>query len=116
MARRYRRQKFKLKLRKNTIYSIFSFGLILTGLLFLLSFSWSGENFIKINDYLNRYLGFISILFPVALILFGFLFLKLRIFLSRPNVAIGFLLFFASSLALLKSGMIGISLFQFLSD
>ena len=32
-------------------------------------------------------------MFPLVLIFFGFLFLRLKIFISKPNVAIGFLLF-----------------------
>ncbi|HZQ29725.1 MAG TPA: DNA translocase FtsK 4TM domain-containing protein, partial [Patescibacteria group bacterium] len=116
MARHYKKHKFKFKLKKNTIYSIFAFGLVLSGLLLLLSFSRSGDSFIKLNDYLDHYFGFLSVLFPVVLILFGFLFLRLRVFVSRPNVAIGFLLFFLSTLALAKGGRVGDYLFQFLSD
>ncbi len=116
MARRYRRQRFKFKLKKGTIYSIFSFFLILTGSLFLLSFSRSGESLIRLNNILDRYFGFLSILFPFVLIFFGFFFLRLRIFLSRPNVAIGFLLFFTCVLAILKGGVVGYYIFQFLAD
>lgn len=116
MARRYRRTKFKLKLKKNTVYSIFSFSLILIGLLFLLSFSQSGESFIEINNILNQYFGPTSILFPVSLILLGFLLLRLKMFLSKPNVSIGFLLFFGSLMAITRSGEIGLYFFEFLSD
>src|SRR3989344_3584496 len=118
MARRrhYRRQKFKLKLKKTTIYSIFSFGLIISGLILLLSFSKSQPSFILITQYLNKYFGSISILFPITLILLGFLFLKLRFFLSRPNVSIGFLLLFLSLDALLRSGAVGEYLFSVLAD
>ncbi len=118
MARKkhYRRQKFKLKLKKNTIYSIFSFGLIISGLILLLSFSKSQPSFVLINQYLDKYFGLISILFPITLILLGFLFLKLKFFLSRPNVSIGFLLLFLSLGALLKSGVIGEYLFKALAD
>ena len=118
MARRrhYRKQKFKLKLKKTTIYSIFSFGLIISGLILLLSFSKSQPSFILITQYLNKYFGSISILFPITLILLGFLFLKLRFFLSRPNVSIGFLLLFLSLDALLRSGAVGEYLFSVLAD
>lgn len=115
MARRYR-QRFKLKLKKDTIYSIFSFGLILTGLLLLLSYSRGGSTFTKLNDLLDRYFGILSILFPFSLLFLGFLFLRLKLFISRPNVAIGFLIFFASASGLTRSGTVGLFLFQFLSD
>ncbi len=118
MARRkhYRKNKFKLKLKKNTVYSIFAFGLILGGLLLFLSFSKSGASFTIVNDLLSRYFGLFSILFPLALILLGFFFLKLKIFISRPNVAVGFLLFFISILGLFKGGIVGDRLYGILAD
>lgn len=118
MARRrfYRKRRFRLKLRKETIYTIFSLGLILAGALLLLSFSRSGPSFILIQNFLEKYFGVTSWLFPIVLILFGFLFSKLRIFLSRPNVAIGFFLVFICLTALAKSGTVGVSLFSFLSE
>lgn len=118
MARRrfYRKRRFRLKLRKETIYAIFSLGLILVGALLLLSFSRSGPSFILIQNFLEKYFGVTSWLFPIVLILFGFLFSKLRIFLSRPNVAIGFSLVFICLTALAKSGTVGASLFSFLSE
>src|SRR3989338_1180183 len=72
--------------------------------------------FILINKYLDEYFGLISILFPITLILLGFLFLKLKFFLSRPNVSIGFLLLFLSLDALLRSGAVGEYLFSVLAD
>lgn len=118
MARRkhYRKNKFKFKLKKNTVYSIFAFFLILSGLLFFLSFSKSGPSFITINETLNRYFGLFSLLFPLALILLGFFFLRLKMFLSRPNVAVGFILFFVSIIGLFKGGSIGESLYKILAD
>jgi len=40
----------------------------------------------------------------------------MKIFLSKPNVAIGFLLFFVSLLSVTKSGLLGSYIFQFLAD
>ncbi len=116
MARHYRKRKFKFKLKSSTVYSIVSFGLILTGLLLLLSFSKSGNSFIELNNLLTVYFGFMSLFFPVLLIILGFFLLRLKMFLSRPNVSIGFLIFFLSSTAIVKSGLTGKYLFAFLSD
>jgi len=119
MARRhhYRRRKFKLKLKKQTVYSIFSFGLILAGLMLLLSFFTKGQpTFITINNGLKTHFGPLAILSPFVLILFGFLFLGLKLFFSRLNVSIGFLLFFLSLDALTKGGTVGVYLFSILSD
>lgn len=118
MARRkhYKKRKLKLKLKKSTVYSIFSFGLILLGLIFLLSFTKSQSSFILVNNTLEKFFGTVSFLFPLLLILMGFLFLRLRFFLSRANVSIGFFLFFVSVSALLKGGLLGIYLFRMLAD
>ena len=114
--RHYSRQKFKIKLKKNTVYSIFAFLVILSGLLFGLSFSRSGASFISINDYLVSYFGALAILFPILLILLGFFFLKLRFVLSKPNVIVGFLIFFFSLLGLSKEGALGAYLQNVLTD
>ncbi|MBI2195724.1 MAG: DUF87 domain-containing protein [Candidatus Levybacteria bacterium] len=117
MARRhYRRRKFKLRLKNETVYSIFSFGLILAGIILGLSFSRSVESLVLVNDILNSYFGSVSYLFPLVLILFGFLFLRLKLFLSRPHVALGFLIVFVALDGLLKDGILGNYLFQVLAD
>jgi S-DNA-T family DNA segregation ATPase FtsK/SpoIIIE len=118
MARRrhYSRHKFKVKLKKNTVYSIFAFLLILAGLLLGLSFTRNGNSFITLNDYLTRYLGKVAILFPVLLVLLGFFFLKLKFFLSKPNVAIGALIFYVCLLGLTSEGMAGLRLHQALAN
>ena len=112
----YRRSRLKLKLKKGTIYSIFAFGFIVAGLILLLSFTKNGSSFLFINNLLDRYFGNNSYLFPFVLIFFGFLFLKLKLFLSGINVSIGFLLFFLSLSALTHSGMVGREFFGILSD
>ena len=113
--RHYSRHKFKIKLKKNTVYSIFAFLVILSGLLLALSFTRSGSSFISLNDYLLLRLGYLAILLPVFLVVLGFFFLKLKFFLSKPNVTIGFLIFFVSLLGLTKQGTSGIYLHQVLS-
>ncbi len=118
MARRkyHHRRNFKVKLRKETIYTIFALGFLAVGGLLLLSFLKSGTSFEKINNLLQVYFGWVSIFTPIVFILFGFFFLRLKMALSRPNVAIGFLLFFISLSSLIKSGTVGLSLFITLAD
>ena len=119
MARRKhyrRRSKLRIKLKKGTVYSIFAFGFIVLGLILLLSFTKNGASFVFMNSLLERYFGSVSFLFPFVLIFFGFLFLKLRMFLSGLNVSLGFLLFFVSISALTGSGVVGKELFRVLSD
>lgn len=117
MARRhYKRRKLKIKLRKQTIYTIFSFGFIAAGALLFLSFSQSGETFTMVNNLLKLQFGWTSLLFPFSLIFFGFFFSRIKMFLSSPNVSFGFLLFYISLLALTRQGVAGEALFAAFSD
>jgi DNA segregation ATPase FtsK/SpoIIIE, S-DNA-T family len=111
----YRKSKLKFKLKKGTIYSVFAFGLVVVGLLLLLSFTRNGNSFIFMNNLLDRYFGGISFLFPFVLIFFGFLFLRIKV-LSGINISVGFLLFFLSLSALIQAGLIGKELFKILAD
>src|SRR3990167_7122620 len=111
-----RRVKFRIKLKKKTIYTIFAFGLILTGLLLFLSFTGSGSTFIYINTFIRQYFGPFSFFLGFVLILFGFLFFKTKFALSRPNVALGFLIVFGSAIVLFRSGYVGALLFANVSD
>jgi S-DNA-T family DNA segregation ATPase FtsK/SpoIIIE len=114
--RHYSKQKFKVKLKKNTVYSIFAFGVILSGLLFGLSFTKSSPSFVAINDYLSAYFGALAILFPIVLILLGFFFLKLKFALSKPNVIVGFLIFFLCLLGVSKEGSMGLAFNRVIAD
>lgn len=117
MARRhYQKHKLKIKLKKNTVYSIVAFLVILGGFLLGLSYTRNGSSFTSLNDYVIAYFGMLGLLLPVLLVLFGFFFLKLKFFLSKPNVAIGFLIFFVSLLGLAKAGSSGLYLNQLLSE
>lgn len=107
------RKKGKLKLKKNTVYTLFAVGLFLaTGLVFL-SFMGNGSSSDRINEVLSAKFGGLSILFPFLLFFFAFLMLRLKkFFLSRANVAFGFLVFFASLLGLTRAGTIGEGMFR----
>jgi S-DNA-T family DNA segregation ATPase FtsK/SpoIIIE len=117
MARRhYKKHKLKIKLKKNTVYSIVAFLLILSGLLVGLSYTRNGSSFISLNDSLIAYFGMLGLLLPLLMVLFGFFFLKLKLFLSKPNVAVGFLVFFVSLLGLSRAGSTGLYLHDLLAE
>lgn len=111
-----RRSGKRMKLKSRTIYSLFSFGLIVSGLLLLFSFVRNGESMIMVNTLLTDRFGWTAILFPFLLIFLGFLFMRLQLVLSKPHISIGYLLFFVSLLAITKEGTAGISIFKTLSD
>lgn len=114
--RRYRRGKVKFKLKKTTVYSIFSFGLIIAGIILFVSFTRSQPSLDILVDEIERYFGWTGFLLALTLIFFGFMFLRLKMFISRPNVAVGFLLFFISIDALSKGGLVGDYLFRTIAD
>lgn len=111
-----RRKGHKIKLRKKTIYTLFGIGFFLIGLLLLVSYSKSGEAMVIINNLLTSRFGGIGFLAPFVFIFFGFYFFHMKMAISRPNVAIGFLLFFVSLLGVTKSGTIGQEIFRILEE
>lgn len=110
-----RRKKFKVKLKTETIYTLFALGFLVAGLLGFLSFTKSGEVFIAINDLLVRYFGGLRFIFPFIFIFFGLLFLRMKAFISRPHIAIGYTIAFISLVGLLQTGLIGMRLFNILA-
>ena len=114
--RHYQKQKFKIKLKKNTVYSIFAFGVVLSGILLGSSFTKTGPTLTSINEYVKAYFGFLSFLLPIFLIILGFFFLRLKLFLSRPNVTVGFFILLLSLLGLTKEGMVGGYLNQLIAE
>ena len=111
-----KRLKFRVKLKKKTIYTIFGFGSILLSVFIFLSFIASGPSFEYINSLIRGYFGPFSFFLPIVFILFGFLFFRLKFSLSRPNVAVGFMLVYVSVVMLFRSGYVGAALFQNISD
>ncbi|MEN9408003.1 MAG: hypothetical protein RLZZ455_1219 [Candidatus Parcubacteria bacterium] len=113
-TRRKRSTKFKLK--KNTIYNIFAVGSFLLSVLLFLSFTKSGDSMIIINDMLSGSFGGFSIVIPLFLVFLGLFFLRLKSYISRPNVSIGFLLATVSLMSLFRTGVFGTRMYQILSE
>ena len=84
--RKSHRKGFKLKLKKNTVYTLFALGaLLVSGLLFL-SFFNSGGSAEAINQQLVEKFGGMSFLFPFVPFFFAFLFFYLELILFLDNV------------------------------
>ena len=110
-----RRKKFKLK--KKTVYSIFAIGSFVASGLLLVSFAKSGDSAVNINNLIQSKFGGAAFLFPFVFLFFGFFLLQLKKkFISRPNVFIGYALFFLSILGVTKSGSYGMGLFNILAE
>jgi S-DNA-T family DNA segregation ATPase FtsK/SpoIIIE len=111
-----RKKPLKLKLKKKTVYTIFSLGFFLVGVLFLLAIIHSSDSTMIINSWAHDKFGSLGILFPFALFFFGFLFLRMKMYLSQVNVTVGYMLIFISLLGLTRSGVIGQQVFSILQQ
>lgn len=107
--RKYHKRKgFKLKLRKDTVYTLSAVFLIFAGLALLLSYSNRGNLLITLNAYLTGYFGPIAFVVPINLMLLGLAMARIKAKFTKPTVVIGFLVLSLSLLGLIKSGAIGI--------
>ncbi len=113
----YKKRGGKLKLKTNTVYTLFAIGFfLLTGLLFM-SYLQNGESSQKINQMLRDKFGGAAFLFPFVPFFFAFLFLHLKkFFLSKINVAFGYLVFFISVVGVTRSGTVGSGMFRILQE
>lgn len=114
---RRRAKPFKLKLKKKTIYTLFAIGCFLAASILLLSFSKRGPASLAINLMLGDKFGSLAFMFPLAFVFLGFLFLHMkRVYLSRLNVSLGYILFFTSLLSLTRTGAIGREIFSIFAE
>jgi len=112
----------KLKINKNTIFNIFGFILIGSGLVFLLSYAKnianedSGKVLFKINQFFVGKFGGLSIIIPFIMILLSaHLFNSKKLKIIKPNVTGGIIMVFISLLGIFKSGEYGKLMFDNLS-
>lgn len=111
---RYRKRSlFKLKLRKQTIYSIFSLGMLgVAGLMLVAAFFPRGSILINLDAVFSMYFGWGRIFFAFTLIQSALLFSKIKIAPARPNAIIGFFLILCALLGLSQAGVVGQTLFS----
>ncbi len=111
-----RKKPLKLKLKKKTVYNIFSLGFFLAGLLFLFALINKSESTLVASTKLEQMFGPLAVLFPFALFCFGFLFLRLKTYLSQLNVTVGYMLVFVSLVGLVRSGSVGAEIYSILEE
>ncbi len=102
------KRAFKFKLKPATIYSIVQITFFSLSALVLISFLRQGGALILINNFLWDYLNWSSWLLPFVFLSFGFLVSKYKTPLGQPNVVVGYLLFFVSTVALFRVGKVGV--------
>ena len=108
-----RRSPFKLKLRKQTTYSIFALGMFaLSGLIIAATFFPEGGLLTRINTLFSLYFGWGRILFAFTLFQMALLFSRVKFSLVKLNAIIGLFLIFSSVMGLSQSGNFGTIVFQ----
>ncbi|MDD4784965.1 MAG: DNA translocase FtsK [Candidatus Shapirobacteria bacterium] len=111
MAKRGRKKKHLfpvLRLKQETIKTIFFIFFLILSIISLFSFLQSGPLPTALNIKLMEWFGLISVFVPFLLLLTSFLFAKIKIPLKELNVFFGSLIMFISLLGLLKQGTIGL--------
>ncbi len=111
-----RKKPLKLKLKKKTVYNIFSLAFFLAGILILFALIKQSDSTAIIHSWATDKFGSLAFLFPFALFFFGFLMMRLKMYLSQVNVTVGFMLIFISLLGLTRSGVVGQQIFTILEQ
>ncbi len=105
---RYRRSLFKFKLRKQTVYGIFSVGLALSAFLITLAaFVPRGALLAKVNLIINHYFSWTSVIFAAFLFLLAILLSQLKTKLIKMNLIFGLAIFWIALSGLTRAGIIG---------
>jgi S-DNA-T family DNA segregation ATPase FtsK/SpoIIIE len=110
--KRFTKRSFRLKLKKESMFSISQVIFFSVAGLILISFSRQGLVLLRFNEYLLKYFSWSSVFLPFIFLSFAFLLSKVKFILGQPNVIIGGLLFFISVMALGKAGVVGIVVWE----
>lgn len=106
-----RRAPFKLKLKKDTLYSIASVCLVVIGGIIIVSFSAQGTLLKAINETFKNSFGFATLVIPFLFISAGLMLTQLKWKIAKPNVFLGAVLTFLSVLGLGQAGNVGREVF-----
>lgn len=107
MPRKKKKNQFKLKLKKKTVFSVISVVLFALSILIIFSFIQEGWVLTKLNTVLLEKLGIASMLLPFLLITFALFFSSIKTDLREPNVVLGATVLWVSLLGITSGGSIG---------
>ncbi|QQG41994.1 MAG: DNA translocase FtsK [Candidatus Woesebacteria bacterium] len=105
--RRIDKRGFKLKIKRDTSFSIAKIFFFALAALVLLSFSRQGAILLKFNDLLVAYFSWSSFFLPFLFLAFAFLMSRAKFPMAQPNVIVGGILFFISIVTLTRAGILG---------
>lgn len=116
MSRRGRRKNpFKLKLKKEIVYSVVAILFLLSAAIIMLSFTRSGPTLADIYRVLYRAFGWAMLILPFLLISIGLMMMSLKWAIASPSLFLGGLLVFFGSLGLTSAGELGLIISSALS-
>lgn len=110
-----RRAPFKLKLKKDTLYSIASAILMAAAGIVVISFSGQGVWLAGLYETLADSFGFATLLIPFLFLSAGLMMTQLNWKIARPNVFFGAILLFVSLMGVGQAGSIGSEIYLNLS-
>ena len=113
--KRFTKRGFRLKLKKETAFSISQILFFAIAGLILLSFTRQGAILLKFNDLLMNYFSWSAFFLPFIFLSFAFLISKVKFILGQPNVIVGGLLFFLSVMTLGRAGIVGLTAWEGIS-
>ncbi|MGA3291727.1 MAG: DNA translocase FtsK [Candidatus Microgenomates bacterium] len=110
--KRFTKRAFRLKLKKESMFSISQIIFFAIAVLILISFSRQGVVLLKFNTLLLNYFSWSSIFLPFIFLSFAFLLSKVKFVLGQPNVVVGGLLFFIAVMGLGHAGIVGLTIWE----
>lgn len=96
-----------LKLKPDTVKSIFFIFFLILAMLSVFSFLQQGSIATDVNLILTKYFGWGAVMVPFLFLLISFLFTKVKSSLREANVFFGFCIMFFALLGLFKQGFFG---------
>lgn len=116
MSRRGRRRKpFKLKLRKEIVYSVVSIMFFVMALIGLMSFTRQGQFLDKLYLVLSHAFGWAMFYLPFIFLAMGLMMTELKWAITSPTLFVGGALIFAGSLGLTSAGVLGTTMHESLA-
>ncbi|MBU3957225.1 DNA translocase FtsK [Patescibacteria group bacterium] len=115
MARGRRKNPFKLKLKKNTLYTISSVFLFSLAAIIIFSFSRQGIILNRLFILLTHYFSWGVLFLPFLLITAGLMLARLQWKITRPNVFVGSIILSFALISLTRAGLIGFQIWYSLA-
>lgn len=105
--RRLTIRAFRIRLKRETVYSIGQIVFFAISGLIILSFSRQGELLSTLNSLILRIFSWTTIFLPFIFLVAGLMLSKFKILINQPNVLVGSVLFAVCAAALSRAGVFG---------